>query len=441
MNETTTEQAFVGMAILGRREVLSACKIVQPAHLTSDFCRDAYRTVRQCHGQGRWPSESVVVDKLKAEYSDARERVWQCCANIGKSFDPMPFAIEILRGAQVRARLLAVERYTRETTETLDDTNALPALRESLDQASKMYAVPESIEDVYEAAKQDMTKRRSRFRSGGAAGIPTGFAGVDEMTGGWQAGINIVGGWSSCGKTAVLTGSVVACMANKVRPRIYTIDMGPFPLTWRVASHLGQINLGLFSTGRLSDEQSTKYESMCDRMLAAGCAIDRRHTDIDSICASLVEYRDTYDIAFIDYAQKIGVKGRLQEKDRIEQVLSGLVEAQAALDGKPIVLLSQLTDPPTGRDIDESKECPRPNSNQLRGNRYLNDFAQVVVLVWRADYKRPDNAGSNAAELIVDKNQNGPTGPVRAFWDAKYARFVEDEDADEVEEDLQGKLI
>ena len=421
----TNEHAFVGMAILGRGEVLSACRLIEPAHLQTPFLRDAYRLVRQAHAQGTWPSEASLVDRLRPAYADAQERIWACCATIGKTDDAMVFALEILRQAQIRARLEACDRYVRETMEARDDVRTMPLLRESLEQAAEIYSPPEAIEDVYSAAMEDMDRRCERYVTGGAAGVTTGFRGVDELTGGWQPGINVIGAWSSVGKTSVMVGSIVACMTARVRPRVYTIDMGPFPLTWRVAAQLGMIELSRFATGRLTNEQHGQYGRICKRMLAAGCAIDRRHSDIDSLCSSLVEYRDTYEIAFIDYAQKIGVKGNVNERERIERVLAGLAETSAAIGGKPIVLLSQLSEAPTGREMREASVCPRPNANQLRGNRYLTDFAACVILVWRAGYLRPDGQGGDEAELIVDKNQNGARGVVPVTWDAEHARFSE----------------
>lgn len=423
-----TEAAFIGLAMLGRSEVLPACKLVNLCHLTTEWCVDVYREIRAAHAQGKWPSEAAIIEKLKPKYNaKAEANMLECLAAIGRQDEIGQYVTQILNAAKIRKIAEACSRYAIRAVASQDDSGELPSLKTSIREAEELCVDPEPISCVYEAAMEDAQRRISRRVSGGTAGVPTGFREVDRMTGGWQPGLNVLGGWSSMGKTSVMAAGVIAAMAAGARPRIIPVDMGPFPITWRVTSILKQIPLSRFSTGSLEQNELAEYARIMARMEAANCAIDAKNRKIDAICNSLIEYRDTYDIVFIDYAQKIGISGAQQEKDRIEQVLEKLDGLRESIGEKPIVLLSQLSDPPKARDLKDLDECPKPNLNQFRGNRYITDFAATGLLVWRSQYGMGEPPVSDHGELIVCKNQNGGLGSAAVSWNGLYARYSDRE--------------
>lgn len=419
-----TEAAFIGMAMLGRSEVMPSCKLVSAGHLTEPFCQAVYTEIRCAHSQGRWPAEAPIIAKLTERFPKAEALMLECLASIGQADDINQYVQEIMKAARIRKISEGCSRYVNNAVASQDDTVELPTLKTVIREAEDLCVNPEPISCVYEQAMADAQRRVERRTSGGTAGVPTGFKRLDQLTGGWQPGLNVLGGWSSMGKTSVMAAGVIAAITAGARPRIIPVDMGPFPITWRVSSILKRIPLYKFSTGELSEKEMADYAAVMARMEQAGCAIDSKNRKIDAICASLIEYRETYGIVFIDYCQKIGVTGSgHQEKDRIEQVLEKLDSLQEVVGRKPIVLLSQLSDPPKARDLQGEEECPKPNLNQFRGNRYITDFAATGVLVWRSQYGMAEPSATDRGELIVCKNQNGALGSVAVSWDGVYAKY------------------
>ena len=64
----------------------------------------------------------------------------------------------------------------------------------------------------------------------------------------------------------------------------------------------------------------------------------------------------------------------------------------------------------------------KPTLADLRDSGELEQDADVVMLLHRPGY-HDEEANQNEAWLYLEKNREGPTGPVRLFWDEKKVRF------------------
>jgi replicative DNA helicase len=102
--------------------------------------------------------------------------------------------------------------------------------------------------------------------------------------------------------------------------------------------------------------------------------------------------------------------------------------------GVPIVALSQLS-----RRVEERQE-KRPELSDLRESGALEQDADLVAFIYRPDiYKPPEEVDrkkfmddsdqgerayyGHAAEVIVRKQRNGPTGTIKLAFLPEFTRF------------------
>jgi replicative DNA helicase len=111
------------------------------------------------------------------------------------------------------------------------------------------------------------------------------------------------------------------------------------------------------------------------------------------------------------------------DESRQQQIsaISRGVKAVARELSVPVVCLSQLNRAAEGR------EGHRPRLSDLRESGAIEQDADVVILLHREDYYHKgevDYPFNNIAEIIVEKQRNGPTGVVELVFDGKSTRFL-----------------
>jgi replicative DNA helicase len=131
-----------------------------------------------------------------------------------------------------------------------------------------------------------------------------------------------------------------------------------------------------------------------------------------------------------------GGTGRFESRQQEISIISRYLKALAGELNIPVMVLSQLNRSPEGR------EDHRPRMSDLRESGSIEQDADVVLLLHREDYYRhserlelSDKKDStvyssedsqnieNAAELIIAKQRNGPTGKVDLVFRKNIMRF------------------
>jgi replicative DNA helicase len=122
----------------------------------------------------------------------------------------------------------------------------------------------------------------------------------------------------------------------------------------------------------------------------------------------------------VDYVQLMQARGRFDnrtiEPGAISRSLKGLAKELSI----PILVISQLSRAP------ESRSDHRPMLSDLRESGALEQDADVVVLLFRADQypdAKPEEQG--IAELNIAKQRNGPTGLVKLAFIREQTRFAD----------------
>jgi replicative DNA helicase len=255
-------------------------------------------------------------------------------------------------------------------------------------------------------------------------GLPTGYLELDDMLSGLQPGeLIIVAARPSMGKTAFGLNVAENVSAVNGRPAaFFSMEMSKQAVVQRLMCSRGRIDSHKLRRGMLGDAEFQQLTAVCGELHECPLYID------DTPGMSVLELRSKarrlkmrHDIAavFVDYLQLMHSPGAESRQQEVSTISRGLKALGRELN-IPIVVMAQLNRNPEGRTGN------RPRMSDLRESGAIEQDADVIMLLHREEYYHKDNVTDDIrgiAEVIVDKQRNGPTGIVKLHYNQKYTRF------------------
>ena len=257
-----------------------------------------------------------------------------------------------------------------------------------------------------------------------ASGVLTGFADLDEITGGFQPGdFIIIAGRPSMGKTALALNIAENMAIRGDGVGIFSLEMSKHQLVERLLASRSGIELHRLRRMMLGKEHYSRLFAACGQLQDAPIYVD------DLAGSTLLQIRararrmvvkHAVKAIVVDYIQLITAGGRVESRQLEVSAISRGLKALARELNLPVVCMSQLNRSP------EQREGHRPRLSDLRESGSLEQDADVVALLHREDYYHKgddDYEPSGLAELIIAKQRNGPTGAVKLSWSEGCTRF------------------
>lgn len=268
----------------------------------------------------------------------------------------------------------------------------------------------EKIEDLYKR-KADVT------------GVPTGFTELDRMTSGLHGGeLIIVAARPSMGKTAFSL-NLAAHMSLRAKKTVayFSVEMGKESVMMRLLAAEAKISMGEIRNGRIQDSSWPKLIQAAGSISEANLFIDDTAGispfEIRARCRRL-KATHGLDCIMIDYLQLMDLKQKVESRERAVSEISKGLKAIAKEMNIPIIALAQLN-----RGV-EGRSDRRPMLSDLRESGSIEQDADVIMMLYRDDYyDKDDPEKQGAAEVIIGKQRNGPTGTVKLRFDAKFNLF------------------
>lgn len=294
-------------------------------------------------------------------------------------------------------------------------------------------------------------------RKGGLAGITTGFDSIDNKIGGLhKSDLLILAGRPAMGKTALATNiGFNAAKAFKHDKELgvsdednkgavvgfFSLEMSSDQLASRILAEQAGLSSQDMRQGKLNQEQFNKLSRVAMELENLPLHID----DTPGLTIGTLRTRARrlkrqhgLGLVIVDYLQLLrgtgsggkGVENRVQEVSEITRGLKGLAKELEI----PVIALSQLN-----RSI-ESRENKRPLLSDLRESGSIEQDADMVTFVYRAEYYHNQNepdAGTSEhliwqeegeqlfgmAEFIIGKQRHGPTGIIPLKFEAQITKF------------------
>ncbi|MDR2207022.1 MAG: replicative DNA helicase [Flavobacteriaceae bacterium] len=271
----------------------------------------------------------------------------------------------------------------------------------------------------------------------GLSGIPSGFARLDQETGGWQnSDLIIIAARPAMGKTAFLLSMARnIAVQHKIPVALFSLEMASIQLITRMIASETGISSDKLRKGNLSDEEWNRLFSNVNELENAPLYIDETPAlsvfDFRAKCRRLVMQHGV-KIIMVDYLQLMtansGGKGAGNREQEIATISRSLKAIAKELD-VPVVALSQLS-----RNV-ESRPGKRPQLSDLRESGAIEQDADIVsfiyrpeyykILTWDNDREGEETSTENQAELIIAKHRNGATADVRLSFFKNIAKFAD----------------
>lgn len=307
--------------------------------------------------------------------------------------------------------------------------SGLDEAREILDVAEqKIFDVTErrisghTIE-VREAVAR-LAKQLELGDQGACTGLRTGFTQLDEYTSGFQPGdLIVIAGRPSMGKTALaLTIAQYATLHDHKPVVFFSMEMSTDQLAQRLlCSHTG-IDSSRLRRRKLTEEDHRLLLDACADFETVPLFVDdtpgMTALELRSKARRIKQKSDVQAV-FVDYMQLMYVPRAESRQVEIATISRGLKSLARELN-IPVIAMAQLNRMPEGRSD------KRPLMSDLRESGAIEQDADVVLLIHREEYYKPeDESVKNLADLIIAKQRNGPTGTVTLHFDRRLTRFAD----------------
>ena len=271
------------------------------------------------------------------------------------------------------------------------------------------------------------TIEKLQQHKGLVTGVPTGFIDLDEMTSGLQpSDLVLVAARPSMGKTSfVLNIAQHIGTATDMTVGFFSLEMSKEQLFMRMLTSEARIDAHRFRTGFLNEKDYGRLSHALGTLAEAKVFID------DTASIGVLEMRAKarrlkaehgLHMIIIDYIQLMQGRGRFESRQAEIASISRSLKGLAKELNVPIVALSQLS------RASETRADHRPQLSDLRESGALEQDADVVMFIYRAEQYRDADGNPNleeqgTAEIIIGKQRNGPIGTARLAFIKEHTRF------------------
>jgi len=255
-------------------------------------------------------------------------------------------------------------------------------------------------------------------------GLPTGFKRLDRLTHGLQAAdLVILAARPAMGKTALaLNMARNVAVETNLPVAVFSLEMSKEQLSLRMLCAEAQLNAGRIRDGFMSkaDWRSLERASrlLSDAPILIDDSAELTATQIRAKARRL-QMEHGLGLVIVDYLQLIKSPFRLDRRDLEISEISRSLKALAKELDIPVIALSQLN-----REL-EKRTNKRPRLSDLRESGSLEQDADLVLFIHRESVYQDESVDSaqDAADLIVAKHRNGPTGAVGLIFQKAFTRF------------------
>jgi len=383
VNDPKAEQYVIGSLLVDPTAYTLVSQYLDEDCFYDPMCRDIWKAVDNMGKQGM----PIDIISVSAELSKQKSNV--------TALDLMNISAQIASSAHVEYHAIRLQDLgRRRKLWVVGQQLSKVGLSEEILTADAHQEAIESIGGVFEKADGVFTLDdamnslneimvKNATVGGVTTGTKTGMERFDEKGGLQKSDLIIVAGETSQGKTSLALCMTRHAIENGAKVAFYSMEMTKEQLTARLLSAKTNIPANnILYSGSLAPSEIRMIDDARGKLPGENLFFDDKSTsNIDSILLSIrmLKMQKDIDGAVVDYLQILNVNSRSTSFSR-EQAMGDAARRFKNLAKELniwIIALSQLS-----RD----SNCPEPNLNRLRDSGQIGEAADVVILVYRAEY-------------------------------------------------------
>lgn len=383
VNDPKAEQYVIGSLLVDPTAYTLVSQYLDEDCFYDPMCRDIWKAVDNMGKQGM----PIDVISVSAELSKQKSNV--------TALDLMNISAQIASSVHVEYHAIRLQDLgRRRKLWVVGQQLSKVGLSEEILTADAHQEAIESIGGVFEKADGVFTLNdamnslneimvKNATVGGVTTGTKTGMERFDEKGGLQKSDLIIVAGETSQGKTSLALCMTRHAIENGAKVAFYSMEMTKEQLTARLLSAKTNIPANnILYSGSLAPSEIRMIDDARGKLPGENLFFDDKSTsNIDSILLSIrmLKMQKDIDGAVVDYLQILNVNSRSTSFSR-EQAMGDAARRFKNLAKELniwIIALSQLS-----RD----SNCPEPNLNRLRDSGQIGEAADVVILVYRAEY-------------------------------------------------------
>lgn len=383
VNDPKAEQYVIGSLLVDPTAYTLVSQYLDEDCFYDPMCRDIWKAVDNMGKQGM----PIDVISVSAELNKQKSNV--------TALDLMNISVQIASSAHVEYHAIRLQDLgRRRKLWVVGQQLSKVGLSEEILTADAHQEAIESIGGVFEKADGVFTLDdamnslneimvKNATVGGVTTGTKTGMERFDEKGGLQKSDLIIVAGETSQGKTSLALCMTRHAIENGAKVAFYSMEMTKEQLTARLLSAKTNIPANnILYSGSLAPSEIRMIDDARGKLPGENLFFDDKSTsNIDSILLSIrmLKMQKDIDGAVVDYLQILNVNSRSTSFSR-EQAMGDAARRFKNLAKELniwIIALSQLS-----RD----SNCPEPNLNRLRDSGQIGEAADVVILVYRAEY-------------------------------------------------------
>jgi replicative DNA helicase len=422
-HDQIAEQALVGSILIDPSIFSQMSELIKRDDIYNPGLQEVWGAFERLDSKGE-PIDQVTVYEESKAYPGIANIITETMTSTPYAGNPQAYAKIVADNAVYRrlieaARKIAELGYSSpESTESaLDRAESILFSASRSQRSGRFWTAPEMVGRAYD--------RIARIAAGESrAGVPTGIASIDRVTGGWQkSDLIIIAARPSVGKTALATTMAMNAAAVGKKIAIFSIEMSSEQIGARMLSSASGVPLHKIRQGVDNGMDLARIAAGVYEIERADINVDDSPSatpgELRSKCRRLLSDRGV-DLIIVDYLQLMSPDRVSRDGNRVSDVsdISRGLKMLARELNVPVIALSQLS------RSSEYRESGEPRLSDLRDSGAIEQDADVVLMLW----KKGDVAFDDIDETVyakIAKHRNGPTGLAELQFHRPTAKFSE----------------